>query len=156
MSITAGDVAFRQATPADFDYCAKLYFAAMDATIRALALDMDKHTADFRERWSAAETRIITRDGADIGWLQTAPEGDALFLKQLFVDAALRRQGIGTQVMHRLIDEATRADRATTLGVVKTNPALRLYQRLGFAVTHEDERKLYIRRERDAAPPTRR
>jgi len=62
----------------------------------------------------------------------------------------------GTQVMHRLIDEATRASSATTLGVVKTNPALRLYQRLGFAVTHEDERKLYIRRERDAAPPTRR
>ena len=58
--------------------------------------------------------------------------------------------------MHRLIDEAARADRAMTLGVVKTNPALRLYRRLGFAVTHHDERKLYLRREQDAAPPTRR
>ena len=156
MSHTGANIDFRQAAPADFDYCAALYFAAMEPTIRALDLDLDKHTADFRERWSAAETRIITRDGADIGWLQMAPEGDAIFLKQLFVDAPLRGRGIGTLVMHRLIDEATRAGRATTLGVVKTNPALRLYQRLGFAVTHEDERKLYIRRERDAAPPTRR
>ena len=146
---------FRAAASADFTWCAKLYFAAMEATIQALAQDLDKHTADFLERWSAAEVRIITRDGADIGWLQAAGEGDAVFLKQLFVDAPLRGRGIGTDVMHRLIDEAARACRAMTLGVVKTNPALRLYERLGFAVTHEDERKLYMRRERDAAVPMR-
>jgi ribosomal protein S18 acetylase RimI-like enzyme len=152
---TAMIIALRQAAAEDFDYCAKLYFAAMDTTIRALQLDIAKHTAGFREQWSAAETRIIVGDGADIGWLQTAVEADALFLKQLFVDAPLRRQGIGTQVMHRLIDEAARADRAMTLDVVKTNPALRLYRRLGFAVTHEDERKFYMRRQRDAAGPMR-
>ena len=31
--------------------------------------------------------------------------------------------------------------------MVKTNPARRLYERLGFRVTHEDGRKFYIRRE---------
>lgn len=156
MPSVASDITFRPATPADFDYCATLYVAAMAATIRELGLDIDRHIADFRDRWSAAETRIITRDGADIGWLQAAAEGDAIFLKQLFVDAPLRNLGIGTEVMHRLIDEATRADRAMTLGVVKTNPALRLYQQLGFAITHEDARKLYMRRERAAAGPSRR
>jgi hypothetical protein len=43
-----------------------------------------------------------------------------------------------------------------TLGVVKTNPALWLYRRLGFAITHEDERKLYLRREYGAAGPMHR
>jgi ribosomal protein S18 acetylase RimI-like enzyme len=148
-------IGLRQAAAEDFDYCARLYFAGMETTIRALDLDVTRHTADFRERWSAAETRIITREGTDIGWLQAAVEGDAVFLKQLFVDAALQRRGIGTEVIHRLIDEAARAGRAVILGVVKTNPALRLYRRLGFAVTHEDERKLYMRRERDAAVPMR-
>ena len=33
---TAMRIATRPATPEDFDYCAKLYFAAMDATIRQL------------------------------------------------------------------------------------------------------------------------
>jgi ribosomal protein S18 acetylase RimI-like enzyme len=155
MPNTAPNIGLRPATSDDFAYCAKLYFAAMDATIRALGLDIDKHAAGFRERWSAAETRIIMRDGADIGWLQAAEERDALFLKQLFVDAPLQRRGIGTQVTHRLIDEAARAGRAMTLGVVKTNPARRLYERLGFKVTHEDERKLYMRRERAPAVPTR-
>jgi GNAT superfamily N-acetyltransferase len=155
MPKTAADIAFRPATTADFAYCAKLYFAAMEGTIRALELDMEKHSADFRERWDAAEVRIITRDGTDVGWLQSAIEADALFLKQLFVDTPLRGQGIGTEVMHRLMEEAARAGRAATLGVVKTNPARRLYERLGFAVTHADDRKFYMRRECNAAAPTR-
>src|SRR5262249_50197147 len=131
-------IAFRPATPDDLAYCTRLYFAAMEATIRSLKLDMDKHTASFREGWREAEVRIITRDGAGIGWLQVAAEADALFLKQLFIEAPLRGRGIGTSVMHRLMEEAARAGRAVTLGVVKTNPALRLYVRLGFEITHAD------------------
>jgi len=147
------DITLRPATPDDFAYCARLYFSAMEPTIRALDLDIAKHTAGFRERWVAAEVRIITHDGVDVGWVQAAAEADALFLKQLFVEAPLQRRGIGTRVMHRLMDEAARDGRAMTLGVVKTNPARRLYERLGFALTHEDERKFYMRRERDAALP---
>jgi len=52
--------------------------------------------------------------------------------------------------MHRLIAEAAGAGRAVTLGVVKTNPAKRLHDRLGFRVTHADEHKFYMRREADA------
>ncbi len=142
------DIVFRPATAYDFDYCASLYFAGMDGIIRQLGLDMEKQTADFRQRWVVAEVRIITRDGTALGWLQTAAEADALFLKQLFVEVRHQRQGVGTEVMRRLIDEAANAGRAVTLGVVKTNPAKRLYDRLGFHVTHEDNRKFYMRRGR--------
>jgi ribosomal protein S18 acetylase RimI-like enzyme len=34
---------------------------------------------------------------------------------------------------------------------VKINPALRLYERLGFRITHEDERKFYRKRDPDRA-----
>ena len=77
--------------------------------------------------------------------LQSFVKDDALFVAQLFVDGALRRRGIGTEVVKGLIEEAARAGRAVTLGVVKTNPALRLYERLGFCTTDEDERKFYMR-----------
>jgi ribosomal protein S18 acetylase RimI-like enzyme len=50
-------------------------------------------------------------------------------------------------VVKGLIEEAARAGQSLTLGVVKTNPALRLYERLGFRTTHEDERKFYMRRD---------
>ena len=89
--------------------------------------------------------------GADIGWLQSRTQDGTFFLAQLFVEAPLQRRGIGTAAMHRLIAEATRAGQAMTLGVVKINPAKRLYERLGFRITHQDDRKFYMRRERDAA-----
>jgi ribosomal protein S18 acetylase RimI-like enzyme len=87
----------------------------------------------------APQGRIITLDGSDIGWLQSFVKGNELFLAQLSVHSALRRQGIGTDVVKGLIEEAARAGQPVTLGVAKTNPALRLYERLGFHTTHEDE-----------------
>ena len=141
----ATPTALRPARPGDFDYCAGLYFEEMENTIKELNLNMDAQFAGFRQRWDVMQVRIITLDGTDIGWLQSFVKDDALFVAQLFVDGALRRQGIGTEVVKGLIEEAARAGRAVTLGVVKTNPALRLYERLGFCTTDEDERKFYMR-----------
>lgn len=137
----------RPARAEDFDYCARLYFEGMENIIRELNLSMEAQVAGFRQRWDVTQVKIVTLDGTDIGWLQSFVREDALFLAQLFVDHAWRGQGIGTAIVEALIEEAGRAGRALTLGVVKTNPALRLYQRLGFRTTHEDERKFYMRRD---------
>ena len=53
--------------------------------------------------------------------------------------------------MNRLIGEAARLDQAVRLAVVKINPALRLYERLGFHTTHEDARKFYMKRDPGSA-----
>jgi GNAT superfamily N-acetyltransferase len=140
-------IVLRPARPDDFDFCAPLYFSGMAETIRELKLDMAAQTANLRERWDAAEVEIIMSDGADIGWLQKSIQGDALYLEQIFIDAASQNRGIGTGIINRLIDKAKQDGRPVTLGVVKINPALRLYERLGFRVTHQDDRKFYMRRE---------
>jgi GNAT superfamily N-acetyltransferase len=141
------NVAFRPALPEDFDYCERLYFAEMEPINRELKLDRNVQVASFRRQWDVMQVRIITLDGADIGWLQSTTRDGALFLGQLFVEASRQRRGIGTAVMNCLIGEATRTRQAMTLGVVKSNPAKRLYERLGFHVTHDDDRKFYMRRE---------
>jgi ribosomal protein S18 acetylase RimI-like enzyme len=146
-------IAVRPALADDFDFCADLYFGEMERTIRELNLDFAKQATNLRQRWDAQQVRIITLDGADIGWVQSMIEDDALFLGQLFVAPAHQGRGIGTTIVQRLIEEAACDRRAVTLGVVKTNPALRLYQRLGFRTTHEDDRKFYMRRDPD--PPNR-
>jgi GNAT superfamily N-acetyltransferase len=137
----------RLARPDDFDFCARLYFSGMAETILLLKLDMAAQTASLRERWDATEVEIITSDGADIGWLQKSIQGETLYLEQIFIDAASQNRGIGTGIINRLIDKAKQDGRPVTLGVVKANPALRLYERLGFRITHEDDRKFYMRRE---------
>jgi len=79
--------------------------------------------------------------------LQTTPTTDAIFIAQLYLEEPFQRQGIGSRVLRTVIDEVTHDDKAVTLGVVKINPARRLYERLGFRVTHEDKYKFYMRRE---------
>jgi ribosomal protein S18 acetylase RimI-like enzyme len=79
--------------------------------------------------------------------VQSSTANDALYLEQIFIDAAFQRRGIGTEIIRGLIDRATQAGQPVTLGVVKTNPARNLYQRLGFRITHENDRKFYMRRE---------
>jgi ribosomal protein S18 acetylase RimI-like enzyme len=143
----------RPAVAEDFEYCANLYFAGIKWMIQELKLDRAAQVAGFRQQWEATQVRIIVLDDAPIGWLQGVAEDDTLFLAQFFVGAAYQRRGIGTEVMKRLIDEAARAHQAMTLGVVKTNPALRLYRRLGFRITHEDDRKFYMRRETGTTAP---
>jgi ribosomal protein S18 acetylase RimI-like enzyme len=138
---------FRQARPQDFEYCAKLYFAGMERIIREFKLDVDKQVPNFRMRWELTQVRIITLDHTDVGWLQSETQDDGVFLGQLFVDGPYQRQGIGTEVVLQIIREAAHARQSVKLGVVKTNPALRLYERLGFRITHEDERKFYMRRD---------
>jgi ribosomal protein S18 acetylase RimI-like enzyme len=122
----------------------------MDEAIRELKVDPAAQMADLRKRWAAPEVRIVVHDGSDIGWLQSRLEDDALFLAQLFVDATSQGRGYGTEALNLLIEEADATNRAVTLGVVKSNPAQRLYERLGFRTTHSDQRKFYMRRE----PPT--
>jgi ribosomal protein S18 acetylase RimI-like enzyme len=113
----------RPARPEDFDYCSHLYFEGMENIIKELKLDMAAQIAGFRQRWDVTQVRIVTLDGTDIGWLQSFLKDDALFLGQLFVDKSLRGQGIGTEVVKGLIEEAASVGRAVTLGVMKTNPA---------------------------------
>jgi ribosomal protein S18 acetylase RimI-like enzyme len=140
-------IGLRPAQPGDFGFCASLYFAGMEKIIQDLNLDIAAQSANLRERWDAAQVQIITVGGTDAGWLQSRTEDDAVFVAQLFVDRPFQRRGIGQRIMTRLIDAAACDHKAVTLGVVKTNPALHLYERLGFRITHDDDRKFYMRRE---------
>jgi ribosomal protein S18 acetylase RimI-like enzyme len=145
-------ITLRPARAEDFDYCAHLYLEEMENIIKQLNLNMEAQVGGFRQRWDVTQVKIVTLDGRNIGWLQCFENEDALFLAQLFVDRAWRGRGIGTAMVEALIEEAANAGRALTLGVVKTNPALRLYQSLGFRTTHEDERKFNMRRDLGVPP----
>jgi GNAT superfamily N-acetyltransferase len=116
-----------------FDYCARLYFAGMETIIKELNLNMHAQIANLRQGWDVTRVGIITLDGADIGWMQSFVEDNALFLAQLFVDGQFQRRGIGTEVVKALIGGAARMGLALTLVVVKTNPALRSTSDWAFA-----------------------
>jgi GNAT superfamily N-acetyltransferase len=148
-------IALRPAQAADLAFCRRIEHETMRWIIDDLfGWDEAKQVENFARAWRAEEVRIITVGAADgrrdAGWLQTAPDDDAIFVKSIYLDRPFQRQGIGARVMRIVIDEAQQQSKAVTLGVVKINPARRLYGRLGFYVMEDDEYKFYMRR--DAAP----
>jgi GNAT superfamily N-acetyltransferase len=142
-------IELRPALDPDFEYCRRLYFSEMRWIIEELHLDRTAQETGLRQQWNSTQVRIVVLDGTDVGWVQTIREQDELFVGQMFVDGRFQRKGIGTEVMKRLIREATAFNLAVRLNVVRINPARRLYERLGFRVTHEDDRKCYMKRDAD-------
>ena len=142
-------VTLRPAVEADFEACRRTYFAETDWINERLQLDQGEQESMFRKQWRPSQVCMIQADGVDVGWLQTVVSKSEHMLGQIFVDAQFQRKGIGTEVLRRIVEEASRLQLPIRLAVVKFNPSRRLYERLGFRVTHEDERKVYMTREPD-------
>jgi len=148
LPVEADPIVLRQARREDFAFCRRVTHETMRCIIeRLFGWDEAQQVAKFADQWRLDETRIITCRGEDAGWLQTRPAEDAVFLCQLYLDTPFHRRGIGTRVMQIVIDEAQCDGKAVTLDVVKINPARRLYERLGFQTTGEEEHKFHMRRE---------
>ena len=145
-------IALRPAVTQDFEYCRRVYFAGMDKIIEELNLDRTAQAEGFQQQWVLTEIQIITLGGSDVGWLQIKKQGEELFVAQMFVDIPVQGRGIGTEIMNRLIVDAERTHQSVRLAVAKVNPAVQLYKRLGFHITHEDDRKFYMKRNPNANP----
>jgi predicted acetyltransferase/GNAT superfamily N-acetyltransferase len=153
LQAAASQIALRSARREDFAFCRGVKLDTMRWIVDQLfGWDEAKQDERFASQWQPDETRIITYAGDDVGWLQAKPDEDAVFLASIYLDKPFHGRGIGTQAMRIVIDEARRDGKAVTLGVVKINPARRLYEKLGFRTTGEDEYKFYMRREADAKP----
>jgi GNAT superfamily N-acetyltransferase len=140
-------ITVRLAVAEDFEYCKRLYLAGMERIIEEFGLERSAQAASFSEEWAPTQVRIISFGGSDVGWLQSDMRDDGLFVAQLFADGPFQGRGIGTEVMNQLIGEAAALNQPVSLAVVKINPAIRLYRRLGFRTTHEDDRKFYMKRD---------
>ncbi len=146
-------ITLRPAQASDFDFCAALYMAALEWVIVAMNLDRKMQLPTLQKTWRADEVRVISGDGADIGWVQTTTRADAIYLSQIFVAPEHQKRGIGRRVLEQVIDEAGASGKAVALSVVTTNPAVRLYKRLGFYVLHEAEGNYLMRRAPGVATP---
>ncbi|WP_299690993.1 GNAT family N-acetyltransferase [uncultured Tateyamaria sp.] len=136
----------RPATDADFDFARDLYLSSMKPLLIALdAWDADQIDAAFRGYFIAAEIRVVTVAGVDAGWIQVSQTHKELCLDQLHLIEEVRGQGIGTALIKAVIADATGQNKNVSLSLVRGNPAITLYRRLGFERTSEDDTKIHKR-----------
>ena len=140
---------FRRMRDDDLPFLARLYASTRTEELavtpwseaeKAQFLDMQfraQHT-HYQKYYPEADWLVTMREGQDIGrlYLERWPSQhhiiDIAFLPQH------RGRGFGGALMRDLLDEAAKAGKAVEIHVEKFNPAMRLYDRLGFA-TEEDK-----------------
>jgi ribosomal protein S18 acetylase RimI-like enzyme len=93
-----------------------------------------------RVDFPGGESRIISADGQDVGWLVVADLEDEVRLVEIMVLSEHRGKGIGTASIDEVLAAAARAGKPARLNVAVLNSrAIALYQRLGFARIGGDE-----------------
>lgn len=106
----------------------------------------------YRAQFPHAEHLIICADDQPIGRMIVERGTVALRLIDLVIAPQQRNRGIGTTLLRQLLAEGAQRSVPVRLQVVHTNPALRLYRRLGFAIIADDG--LYYQMEAPAPPAT--
>lgn len=94
----------------------------------------------FDVAWAGRENWLICNDDVVMGFISLSRDGKALYIRELHLLACCRKQGAGSWVLAQMVLKA----RVEGLGflrltVFKTNPARRLYQRLGLSIVGEED-----------------
>jgi GNAT superfamily N-acetyltransferase len=139
-------VSLRPAQAEDEDFLYELFcksvgddLTALDAAHRDVILRMQygAQNQSYKAEFPRAEHRIIMLDGRVIGRVLVERTEN----EHRGVDIALmpeeRSGGIGTMLIQELLDEAASVGKPFRISVVRTNPAMHLYNRLGFKTTGE-------------------
>lgn len=92
----------------------------------------DAQSAHYREHYPDAAFQVIEKEGRGIGRLYVARWEREIRIVDISLLPEFRGTGIGTKLLRDLQDEARSAGKSLTIHVERFNPALRLYQRLGF------------------------
>jgi GNAT superfamily N-acetyltransferase len=132
-------LALRPATESDLEFLAALRRETMWEHFENSGLPVDESDQLNRVLHRFDCARIITMSGEDIGLLKVARDVDPWELIQIQVLPKYQRQGLGKALLDVVLAEAKAAGKSIVLGVLRANPAQRLYERLGFRVTGQSE-----------------
>jgi ribosomal protein S18 acetylase RimI-like enzyme len=133
----------RAITPADNEFLYRLY-ASTRAAEMALVNWSDAQVEDFlRMQFHAQSTHyikhfpdtrfdLIELDGEPIGRLYVDEREDAIHIIDIALLPHYQGRGIGGGYLQSMIDQAHASQRKVSIHVERNNPAMKLYQRLGF------------------------
>ncbi|MGF1482062.1 MAG: GNAT family N-acetyltransferase [Cyanophyceae cyanobacterium] len=92
----------------------------------------------FREHFVPEEFTVVELAGTVVGFIKVVL-GEDIYLGEIQVKPEYQNQGIGTRLLGLIIQESERNNKRLWLKVIKGNPAVNFYTKLGFEVFAESE-----------------
>ena len=147
MSESTHETTLRPATAHDETFLFQLYASTRDEFSllnwdeqqkqALIKMQYDARRFQYEESYTRAENSIILSGEIPVGRLFVNEIDREITLVDIALMPTYRNLGIGATLIRQLLDRAVGAGKPVRLHVLKSNPALRLYQRLGFSQTGE-------------------
>lgn len=125
------------------------YVELSHATLGRYARDLhglsdDAIRSGLRDEFEPQLAVVVERGAACVGLVVVEERSSELWLDHMVIDPSEQNHGIGTALVRWVQDAATNDGVTVTLSVVDGNPALRLYERLGFAVVRVEPPRTFM------------
>jgi ribosomal protein S18 acetylase RimI-like enzyme len=136
-------ISLREVTDDDYAFMRHLYGGIRAAEMahfpftqddweRFLDQQFDAQSVYYLEHYPGADRMIVEEDGSAIGRFYVDRREQEIRIMDIALVESARNRGIGTRFIRRVLEEGASSGRRVTIHVEAYNPALRLYQRLGF------------------------
>ena len=125
---------FRRATANDLEILDQLYTQNMQEYVE---LNYPWNKDLFKSKFTPHDYIVLQKQNEIIGFLKVVLESSSLYLGEIQIKPSHQNKGIGTTVLKSLILSSKFNCRRIWLQVLKGNPTIKLYERLGFIVFAE-------------------
>lgn len=92
----------------------------------------------YRSLYPRARFDVIVADDRVIGNFYVSPGDDELHLVDVNLLPEFRNRGIGRALLQDLVEESEHSNKLLSLHVMRGNPAIHLYEQIGFEVVAEE------------------
>ena len=158
-------IVLRPMTDTDIPFAAALYASTRAGELAQTGWPLDQQQAflarqheaqhhHYRTHYDGAEWLIVERGGEMIGRLYLVEWTRELRIIDIARVPEAKRQGIGGALLIDIMARAAEAGKTVSAHVERNNPALRLYDRLGFTLAEDKGVYLLLEWRPNGAGPT--
>jgi len=140
-------IEMRQATADDINFLWHVFRVSMEDYITQTRGEWNeqREEAQFRNQLDWLTTQVVHANNLAVGFIMAPIKDGARWIHTICIVPEHQHKGIGTEVLGRVIAQAKEQKMPLYLGVLKVNPVLRLYERLGFRVIEETKHHFKMR-----------
>ncbi len=136
-------ITFRETTDEDFDFVFNLNKINMQKYVEEIrGWDDDYEREDMKKKFTPGMDKVVQVDGKDAGILRVLETDESIRLDHVELLPEFQGQGIGSKIIKDLIIK----NKPISLQVLKRNPAVELYKKLGFEIVGETDLKYQMLR----------